>query len=177
MRGGTGVCAGVCVCVCVCVCVMFRWVTVYAYLSTHTFKSSPIDTHCILSHASREKWTHNDTIHRNAQHWSIYVPIPQRLALRDAHTVLPGPSGRPRRASQCGRTWAEVPARRQGFVCHTRSTPGIARTQCTRTRTPTDNFHLYTLYMQSSHQRSFSLALCRCVLCFSVCVCPVCVYV
>ena len=61
--------------------------------------------------------------------------------------MLPGPSGRPRRASQCGTAWAEVPARCQGFVCHARSTPAIA---CTRHTTrpgvqgsPTYTFHPY----------------------------------
>lgn len=82
--------------------------------------------------------------------------------VRDIHG-LASPSGRPRRASQCGTAWAEVPARCQGFVCHATLTAAIARTQytaCPGTQDSHTHLHLYMHpYLSNSSPYVFTLFL------------------
>lgn len=87
----------------------------------------------LIANTHANNLTRTDIIYRNTLfththahiHIYIYIQLKDMHSdvdkVRDTHTVLPGPSGRTLCACQCGTTWAEVPARSQGFVCHARS--------------------------------------------------------
>lgn len=132
-----------CVLVCVGVC------GVWSGHSIHILRRTP-KVACFIHIVLREKV---QTVHMRIKTRHYLYSYTSKTCLkmytkvRDPHTLLPGPSGRPRRASQCGMAWAEVPARCQGFVCHARSTPAVARTRHTTrpegngTHAPTYTFH------------------------------------